>query len=180
MGSNAIKVVKEELRLYLDSLINGVPHYMYEGALYLFCIGAVLIIVCKRRRAWKGISWLLLTEYIFLIYCSTVIFRVVRGVREYDYTPFWSYNRPELLVENIMNVVVFMPVGLLLGCASKGMRWWMALLTGMCISVSIEALQLVFKRGFSEFDDVFHNTLGCMIGYGVVWTIRRHHKLSRI
>lgn len=163
--------MKEELRFYLDSLINGVPHYMYERLLYFFCIGAVLIIAWKRRRAWKGISWLLLAEYIFLIYCSTVIFRVVKGVREYDYTPFWSYHRPELLVENIMNVVVFVPVGLLLGCASRGMRWWMALLIGMGVSVSIEALQLVFKRGFSEFDDVFHNTLGCMIGYGVAWTI---------
>ena len=103
--------MKDKFELYLDPLINGVPHYMYEGLLYLFCIGAVLIIVRKKKRAWKGISWLLLTEYIFLIYCSTVIFRVVRGVREYDYTPFLSYNRPELLVENIMNVVVFVPVG---------------------------------------------------------------------
>ena len=176
--------MKEELRLYLDSLINGVPHYMYEGLLYLFCIGAVLIIVCKRKRAWEGISWLLLTEYIFLIYCSTVIFRVVRGVREYDYTPFWSYNRPELLVENIMNMVVFVPVGLLLGCTSKGMRWWMALLIGMGISVSIEALQLVFKRGFSEFDDVMHNTFGCAIGFLIVaiikgiWLLQKRYWMS--
>lgn len=159
------------IKTLYGSLINGVPHYMYEGLHYLFCIGAVLIIIWKRRRAWKCISWLLLAEYIFLIYCSTVIFRAVKGVREYDYTPFWSYNRPELLVENIMNVGVFVPVGVLLGCASRDMRWWMLLLIGMGISVSIETLQLVFKRGFSEFDDVFHNTLGCMIGYCVVWTI---------
>ena len=58
---------------------------------------------------------LLLAEYIFLLFCSTVIFRVTGETRQYDFHPFWSYDRPELLVENIMNVVVFVPVGLMLG-----------------------------------------------------------------
>ena len=31
----------------------------------------------------------------------------------------------------------------------------------------IEVLQFVFKRGFAEFDDVFHNVVGCVIGFGV-------------
>ena len=47
------------------------------------------------------------------------------------------------------------------------MSFGAALLVGLCLSVSIEALQFVFKFGFSELDDVIHNTLGCMIGYGV-------------
>ncbi len=25
----------------------------------------------------------------------------------------------------------------------------------------------MFQRGFSEVDDVMHNTLGCLVGYGV-------------
>ena len=29
-------------------------------------------------------------------------------------------------------------------------------------------MQLVFQRGYSEFDDVFHNTLGAIIGF-VLW-----------
>ena len=114
----------------------------------------------------------MLIEYIFLIFCSTVFFRTTSELRKYDIHPFWSYKaiqdgREELLAENIMNVVVFIPVGLLLGIAFKQMTWWKALLIGCGISVTIESLQFLFKRGFSELDDVMHNTLGCLIGYGI-------------
>lgn len=64
-----------------------------------------------------------------------------------------------------MNVVVFIPVGLLLGIAFKQMKWWIALLIGCGISITIEALQFFLMRGFSEFDDVMHNTLGGVVGY---------------
>lgn len=67
-----------------------------------------------------------------------------------------------------MNVVVFIPVGLLLGIALKQMTWWKALLIGCSISVIIESLQFLFKRGFSEVDDVMHNTVGCLIGWLMV------------
>ena len=38
---------------------------------------------------------------------------------------------------------------------------------GFIFSSVIELSQLALKRGLCEFDDVFHNTLGCVIGYGV-------------
>ncbi len=79
----------------------------------------------------------------------------------------------DLLAENIMNVVVFVPVGLLLGIAFKQMTWWKALLIGCSISVTIESLQFFFMRDFSEVDDVMHNTLGCLIGYGI-YSIARY------
>ena len=90
-----------------------------------------------------------------------------------------------------MNVIVFIPIGMILGSllrvkgswlrngsrllvkgsstseATKSMTWFVALMTGMIISVTIESLQFFLMRGFSEFDDVMHNTLGCMIGYGI-------------
>ena len=48
------------------------------------------------------------------------------------------------------------------------MTWWKALLVSCGISVTIEALQFLFMRGFSEVDDVMHNTLGCLIGWFMV------------
>ena len=159
--------MKEELSLYLESLTNVNPQYVYEGLLSVFCIGFVLLFVFKKKIVWRGITGLLLIEYIFLIYCSTVFFRIVREERKFDYTPFWSYDRSDLMAENIMNVVVFVPVGLLLGIAFKDIRWWKVLLTGAFISISIEVLQFILKKGFSELDDVMHNTLGCMIGYWI-------------
>ena len=161
--------MSDEFKQYIISLYQDIPQEVYEGLLSVFCIGLVVFI------AWKGFKTglrysvaLLLIEYIFLIFCSTVIFRATGETRQYDFHPFWSYDRPELLVENIMNVVVFVPVGLLLGIAFKQMTWWKALLIGCSISVTIESLQFFFMRGFSEVDDVMHNTLGCLIGWLMV------------
>lgn len=165
--------MREQFRTYIISLYQDIPTEVYEGLLSVFCIGLVVFI------AWKGFksglrysAILLLVEYIFLLFCSTVIFRTTGETRQYDFHPFWSYKaiqegREDLLAENIMNVVVFIPVGLLLGIAFKQMTWWKALLIGCGISVTIEALQFFFMRGFSEVDDVMHNTLGCVIGYGI-------------
>ncbi len=75
-----------------------------------------------------------------------------------------------------MNVVVFMPVGILLGFMFQvscfKMTWWKALLIGLCISVTIETLQFYFMKGFSELDDVMHNTLGCVVGYMIFAIVR--------
>ena len=117
---------------------------------------------------------LFLLEYIILLFCSTVIFRPTGDTRQYDFHPFWSYNaiqegREDLLAENIMNVVVFIPVGLILGLLLKVKgSWLIALMMGLAISVTIEALQFFLMRGFSEVDDVMHNTLGCILGYILV------------
>ncbi len=161
--------MREQFKLYVISLYQDIPQEVYEGLLSVFCLGVVLFL------AWKGIktgirysSILLLLEYIFLIFCSTVIFRTTGETRQYNFHPFWSYERPDLFVENIMNVVVFIPVCILLGIAIKQMTWWKALLIGLCISATIETLQFYLMKGFSELDDVMHNTFGCLIGYMLV------------
>ena len=161
--------MQEEFRQYVISLYKDIPQEVYEGLLSVFCLGLVVFITWKGFK--KGLCYsanLLQVEYVFLLFCSTVIFRPTGETRQYDFHPFWSYDRPELLVENIMNVVVFIPVGLLLGSAFKQMTWWKALLIGCSISITIEALLFWFMRGFSEVDDVMHNTVGCLIGFLIV------------
>ena len=161
--------MQDEFKQYIISLYKDIPQEVYEGLLSVFCLGVVLFIAFKGvRTGFRWSSVLLLIEYIFLIFCSTVFFRTTSELRKYDIHPFWSYSRPDLLVENIMNVVVFIPVGLLLGIAFKQMTWWKVLLIGCGISVTIETLQFLFKRGFSEVDDVMHNTIGCIAGYMLV------------
>ena len=81
-----------------------------------------------------------------------------------------------------MNVIVFIPVGMILGSLLKvkgswsrngswfmvNDSWLIVLLIGCSISVTIEALQFCFMRGFSEVDDVMHNTVGCIVGFMIV------------
>lgn len=38
-------------------------------------------------------------------------------------------------------------------------------LVGAVISCTIEGLQLWLQKGFCELNDVFHNTLGTIVGY---------------
>lgn len=166
--------MKEQIAEYVISLYRDIPVAIYEGLLSVLCLGTVAIIVCYGlKRSLKWIVGLLLVEYIFLIFCSTVIYRKGYEGAGYELSPFWSYTaiqegREDLLAENIMNVVVFIPVGLLLGIAFKQMTWWKALLIGCSISITIEALQFCFMKGFSEVDDVMHNTVGCLIGWFMV------------
>ena len=164
----------EQFRTYIVRLYQNIPTEVYEGLLSVFCLGLVLLLgFCGIKKGLRYSSGLLLVEYVFLLFCSTVIFRTVGETRQYDFHPFWSYQairegREDLLAENIMNVVVFIPVGLLLGIAFKQVTWWKALLIGCSISATIESLQFFLMRGFSEVDDVMHNTLGCILGYILV------------
>lgn len=171
--------MKEQIADYVISLYRDIPMAVYEGLLSVLCLGVVVIIACYGfKRGWRRIAGLVLVEYVVVILCSTVFFRQEAESQNYNFTPFWSYSaiqegRTELLPENIMNVVVFIPVGLLMGFMVNGSwlkvkrAWLIVLMTGLVISVSIEAMQYFFHKGFSETDDVMHNTLGCMIGYGV-------------
>jgi glycopeptide antibiotics resistance protein len=162
--------MRDEFKQYIISLYKDIPQEVYEGLLSVFCLGVVLFVAFKGLRT--GLRWsllLLLIEYVFLIFCSTVIFRPTSETSQYDFHPFWSYDRPELFVENIMNVIVFIPVGMILGSLLrvKG-SWLVVLLIGCSISITIEALQFCFMKGFSEVDDVMHNTVGCLIGWCMV------------
>ena len=72
-----------------------------------------------------------------------------------------------------MNVIVFIPVGMILGSLLKVKgSWLVALLIGCSISITVEALQFWFMKGFSELDDVMHNTLGCLVGWFMVKGLR--------
>lgn len=159
---------------YVERLHFNVPGYVYIGLFLLFCIGMVFLVLYGGLKKGLRLSLgLLLAEYLIWLYCSTLLFRPYKEKIGYDYHPFWSYisiqnGKEDLLALNILNVVVFIPVGLLMVLVFRKIKWWSVLIFGICISASIETLQLLFHRGFAETDDVIHNTLGCMIGYCLV------------
>jgi glycopeptide antibiotics resistance protein len=121
-----------------------------------------------------------------LLFALAVLTRKVNPVRRLGSTPFWSYRaiidgNPYLLMQNVANVGAFIPIGILLGCVFGRIKWWKVIAIGGGFSVLIEVLQFVFKLGFAEFDDILHNVLGCMIGFGMyvltTWLIRQFSPL---
>lgn len=158
---------------YLTELYKDVPFGMYEVLLYILCIGVVLVLTIKGiRKGWRLVSRLVLVEYVVLLFFTTVFSRNYSDAPRFNITPFWSYieiinGKRSLIPENIMNVAVFVLVGVLLGLSFSELKWKGVIFFAVCVSLSIEILQFIFHRGFSELDDVLHNTLGCIIGYGL-------------
>lgn len=118
--------------------------------------------------AWAGI-----VTFVMLALNEVVFSRMAMEEYHFNLRPFWSYEaimngRKDLIKEHYLNVAVFIPLGMLLWVVLKQKKWWKALVFGCVASLLIEAMQLVLKRGLCEFDDVMHNTLGCVIGYGLV------------
>lgn len=72
-----------------------------------------------------------------------------------------------LLVFNILNIVLFVPLGVLapLLFREKTPLWKIALL-GFVVSLTVELSQLVNLRA-TDVDDLIMNTLGALIGYGI-------------
>lgn len=173
-----------EIRVYTSSVAGRIPFEMYWGLLGLFVVGLLVLIWWKGfRQVLRYGAVLLLAEWVFLVLCAIVFFRETGVERGYNLMPFWSYwdfgkdsYFLEMFGENILNVLLFVPVGFLAGCGLRGMTFKKVLFLGGGLSVFIELLQFVFKKGFCETDDVIHNVLGCMIGYGLwrVCCIRLH------
>lgn len=162
-------------RSFISFSFRDVPTGFIVGLVLAFILGAILSVMVL---GWKmGLKWSagwLLVEYLFLLLYLTVFVRNTQAEWTYNLSPFWSYQairegRDDILVQVVMNVLAFIPIGLLLG-TFKGLKWWQVLLIGLCFSILIELLQLVLKRGLTEIDDVVHNGVGCVIGFvGVRW-----------
>jgi hypothetical protein len=72
----------------------------------------------------------------------------------------------------LLNVAMFVPMGFLLPLLGSIFRkWYVTMPAGFAVSGLIELLQLIFIRGVCDVDDLFCNTLGCIIGYFTVMTI---------
>ena len=109
--------------------------------------------------------------------CFSILF-IIYLLHVYGSKVFWSWkeiihpigrlgtaSRYDLLLENILNIVMLLPIGIFLSLSyGKKIDWKVGLLIGIGISFSIELLQLVLCRGLFEFDDIIHNSLGFLIG----------------
>ena len=135
---------------------NSLPAYWW---LWLTVVALVVWLIDGRRITPRP----LLAAYILFILMETIIGRKT-GVGRVELVPFWSYSHPELRMEIILNYILFIPLGLLLYLCF-GDKWGLkVVLIGFILSALIEVTQLMFKIGLFEFDDIFGNTVGCLIG----------------
>lgn len=139
---------------------------------------------------WRLFSLICFVGYVVLILYYTIYVKESWPGYRYNYHLFWSYRDDAAgdggfyFKENMLNAFLFIPLGVLFPLAFKRIRWWLVFLFSLSLSVTIELVQLILKCGFSELDDVFHNTLGCMVGFfllkGVVEVINENKSSKNI
>ena len=149
--------------------------------LYAVCLGELFVIILHFRStnnlgiSFKSVLFALLLGYIFLIFCSTILYRPTQDNIRIELEPLWFVNyiidgAIDLLIEKTLNVLLFVPIGFLIPLIIKKRTTICKMcIIGMLLSSFIEILQFVFKKGVCEIDDIILNTLGSMVGYLMVW-----------
>lgn len=119
-----------------------------------------------------GVLFLLLWGYILIK--ITLLSRTPSPYASYNLKLFWCLEEAWKLKNSddwyfiVGNMLLFIPYGMVVPLAFDRMRklkW--TVLSGVVLSSVIEVIQLVFHRGLFEFDDIFNNTVGVLLGYGM-------------
>lgn len=125
--------------------------------------------------------------FLAFILWATLFLRTPGMEHQANLIPLWSWyqgfflDNDEIRWQIYFNILLFVPYGCLL-YLSKPRPMAKILLRGFLLSLVIELCQLVFKLGLFEWDDLLHNSLGCLLGGFAakimerVWNLHRLHK----
>lgn len=115
----------------------------------------------------------LLAGYIYIVLASLVLTRNTGAVYTHRFRPFWSYRlilqgSRICLWQDLLNIILFIPIGFLTKITFPKWKLRHVMLAGTATSVVLEILQYFLRKGLCETDDVINNTIGTLIGYGIV------------
>ena len=82
-------------------------------------------------------------------------------------------NRLIDMVNLIGNTIPFMPIGLLAPLVFRSLSWQKALVLGVVTGLTFEVMEVIFRVGIFDVDDLIPNALGVVVGYGVFVTFNR-------
>lgn len=144
---------------------------------------AAVCLLCRRggRKAFPWGRSLLLTAlagYIALLLYATLFRYTGGGFSDTNLHLFrawreaWNGCSVQNWLNVLLNVALFVPLGLLLPPLSARLqKWYLTPALGLGCSLLIESLQYLTGRGLFDVDDLFANTLGCALGYCVVMAL---------
>lgn len=157
-------------------------------------IAAVIVwavIAAFAEKGGKEIWWIWINRILLVVYLIIIVKMTVTGrhpgVAPADWGLFGKIKaasvQPEYYREMLMNIFLFVPLGLMAPFAFKrpgrALKTWKrvtaVIFAGLLISAVIEVLQLKLSIGLFEAEDVLCNTIGTAIGTGafITWTISR-------
>lgn len=148
-----------------------VPLHIIGGVVAFSCLLTIVLYFTKANylEFFRSLSWILLVGYLFLSLCATIFYRNKTEELRYSLYPLRSYVAlyDKALIENVLNIFLFLPIGFLICVVTKNRNLYVAFCIGCVLSITIELIQLVSKRGVCNIDDLIHNAIGCLIGCGL-------------
>lgn len=151
-------------------------HYGIAGAIGILILCIYLICMKKQGRITftKVVAGVFFATYLALLLGGTILSREIGLYGTEDFIPFWSYyevfarRNVDIGMQMLANVILFIPWGIIIPIAFPRMRRFVwNVVASVIFSAMIEVVQLLFECGRCELDDVIHNTLGAVIGYGI-------------
>lgn len=118
-----------------------------------------------------------LSFYMAMVAGVTLLNRDPMPYHQWNFSLFWSHDAVRegsagSLLQIVGNIVMFLPWGFLIPYIWKEMRSFSCvLLASLGFTLMIECVQFITKRGLFELDDIVHNTIGGILGYGIfmIW-----------
>ena len=158
-------------------ILFGVVFYML--LLYLEWQGCVKVKVRGEKRILIKSALSILCAFIFVL----TLFGRTCGNYNVHYIPFSSYywavaeGNTEVLLQCIMNVLMYLGLGFLLPCCFEYFeKIKRVLMTTFLCSLCIELIQGLTRIGYAEVDDVLNNLGGALLGmllYKLLIRLRR-------
>lgn len=171
------------LRFILNKLSDAIPLAVLAVVLCAAGIGVAFVLFKKKFKDTKKFPfakiflWLALAGYIAVVLAVTVFrgvgmhgsnFRLFRAWHE-----AWNTFSLQNWANVLLNIAMFVPLGILLPWIHKMFRKWYVMLgSGFVCSLAIEIFQAITGRGVFDVDDLFANTLGAIFGYGIYMALR--------
>ena len=147
----------------LYHLIYASPLRQIVWAILMLPILCGSVLTHKRR-----ISDVCLTCVSLLLIVYLTLLNREGGSREFSLLPLHSFvlarQQPELYRSMLMNVFLFVPLGLFLPFVFRSKNILKSVITAFLVSAFVEIMQYIFGLGLAEVDDLLTNTLGAFIG----------------
>lgn len=124
---------------------------------------------------------IILAVYVILTLGITLLAREPSN-RELIQTEWFKCYRGQdakMLADGIFNIILFVPIGVLVGLISSKGKLLLSTFVGLFLSETIECSQLIWQRGTFDVNDLLNNTLGAFLGglaVVVVFCLRGNRK----
>ncbi len=140
----------------------------------LFALIEIGIILKTKRDYKRRIVSIFFFPYILTVLSLTLLDRIPFPNYRYNLTILWSYENFNYAFwpngrQVVCNIIMLLPFGFMLPFMLEDTKYkkigYYTPILAIIFSSLIEITQLITKRGFFEFDDIFHNSMGALLGY---------------